>query len=131
MSGESNDTNADRRTPNPPFGYVCECEHTQEQQIRIVAEFFANRIKPARIAYRTGIDVQFVKQLIDGKLYPQHFKQLLAYYRRNRRTQRLNASMKYSGSQRFELQKQIEAEYVANREPDEPKPRVIKTLHRR
>lgn len=131
MSGENNKPRSESRTPNPPFGYIRDCDYTEEQQIRIVAEFHANRIKPTRIAYRTGIDIQFVKQLLGGELHPQLFKRLLAGYRRSRRSQRLNASMKYSGAERFELQKQIEDEYAAHHEPQAPKPRVIKTLHRR
>lgn len=131
MKGVENNSENDKRTPNPPFGYCRECEHSQEQQIRIVAEFHANRIKPKRIAYRTGIDIQFVQQLIDGQHHPQHFKQLVAQFRRNRRAQRLSASKKYSGTERFELETQIEQEYLANSEPDTPRPRVIKTLRRR
>jgi DNA-binding transcriptional regulator LsrR (DeoR family) len=57
----------DKRTPSPPYGYSRECTHNREQQIHIVAEFHAHKIQPNRIAYRVGIDIAFIEELIESK----------------------------------------------------------------
>ena len=120
----------DKRTPSPPFGYSRLCLYTEDQQIAIVAEFHANRIKPNRIAYRTGIDIAFVQQLITGECYPAVFKRLLVQYRRGRRAQRVNSALKLNGCARFELQAEAEKEYQATVESEGPSHRIIKTLSR-
>jgi len=102
----------DTRTPSPPYGYSCECTHTREQQVRIVAEFHAHKIRPSRIAYRIGIDIAFIEELIAGETEPELFAQLVNYYRGKRRQDRLRESGKRSGIARYELQQKIEREFV-------------------
>ncbi len=101
----------DLRKPSPPFGYSRVCTYTLEQQIDIVALFHANRIKPARIAYRVGIDLDLIETLIDGSGHKKQFKFLLAKHRRDRRNQRMNASKKIIGIRQAELQVEIEQEF--------------------
>jgi hypothetical protein len=67
----------DYRTPSPPYGYSRECTHTREQQMHIVAEFHAHKIRPSRIAYRIGIDIAFIEALIAGETEPEQFAQLV------------------------------------------------------
>jgi hypothetical protein len=107
---DSGDHCQDVRSPSPPYGYSKVCDYSEQQQIHLVAEFHAHRISPARIAYRTGIDIAFVRDLLSGEAYPKMFKVLLAQYRRNRRDQRLQQSLKLKGSARYHLQQGIEAD---------------------
>ena len=107
----SNTTATDPRTPSPPYGYSRECTYSLEQQVAIVAEFHANKIRPSRIAYRVGIDIDLVEKLIAGEAYQETFAALVARYRRNRRSQRLQDSRKLSGVAQSELQQIIELEY--------------------
>ncbi len=102
---------ADPRTPSPPYGYSCECRHSREQQIHIVAEFHANKIRPSRIAYRVGIDIAFIEQLIAGEVEAERFPRLVAHYRRQRYQQRMRESRGARGAALYELQQQIEREY--------------------
>ena len=102
---------ADSRTPSPPYGYSCECTHSREQQIRIVAEFHAHKIRPSRIAYRVGIDIAFIEELIAGEIEAELFPRLVAYYRRQRYQQRMTESTSRRGVARYEMQQQIEREY--------------------
>lgn len=102
---------ADTRTPSPPWGYSRECHFSREQQLHIVAEFHAHRIRPSRIAYRVGIDIAFIEALIAGELEPERFPRLVAYYRRNRYQQRLQESQHLQGVRRFELQQRIESDF--------------------
>jgi hypothetical protein len=101
----------DTRTPSPPYGYSRACEYPLEQQIRIVAEFYVHRIRPSRIAYRMGIDIDLVEKLIAGEAHQAVFREMVDYYRRNRRSQRLQQSRKIKGSAQVELQVQIEREF--------------------
>lgn len=102
---------ADTRTPSPPWGYSRECHFSREQQLHIVAEFHAHRIRPSRIAYRVGIDIAFIEALIAGELEPERFPRLVARYRSNRYRQRLKESQRHQGVTRFELQQRIEADF--------------------
>lgn len=102
---------ADTRTPSPPWGYSRECHFSREQQLHIVAEFHAHRIRPSRIAYRVGIDIAFIEALIAGELEAERFPRLVAYYRRNRYQQRLQESQRLQGGRRFELQQRIEEDF--------------------
>ncbi|MEY3008028.1 MAG: hypothetical protein RI942_2370 [Pseudomonadota bacterium] len=101
---------AEQRTPSPPFGYSRECDYSHDEQVRIVALYAANRIRPPRIAYREGIDIALVEALIAGEAEQDRFQRWLAYYRKQRRQERLNATKKMAGSARFELESRIEAE---------------------
>jgi len=106
----------DTRTPSPPYGYSRECTHSREQQIRIVAEFHAHKIRPSRIAYRVGIDIAFIEELIAGETESERFTQLVDFYRRGRYQQRLRDATRRSGVARYELQQKIEREYLQERD---------------
>jgi hypothetical protein len=102
----------DTRTPSPPYGYSRECDYPLEQQIRIVAEFYAHNIRPSRIAYRMGIDIDLVEKLIAGEIHQAAFSELVIYYRKHRRNQRLKDTQHLKGSERFEQQVRIEKEFA-------------------
>lgn len=106
----------DTRTPSPPYGYSRECTHSREQQIRIVAEFHAHKIRPSRIAYRVGIDIAFIEELIAGETEQEHFAELVKHYRKGRYQQRLKDSTRRTGIARYELQQTIEREYLQERD---------------
>ncbi len=107
----SDSTAPDSRTPSPPYGYSRKCDYPLEQQIRIVAEFYAHKIRPSRIAYRMGIDIALIEELIAGERQPEYFEQLVRRYRRARYQQRLADSNKKSGVSRYEAQQNIEREF--------------------
>lgn len=107
----SDTNNSDTRTPSPPYGYSRECTHSREQQIHIVAEFHAHKIRPSRIAYRVGIDIALIEELIAGEVEAERFPKLVAYYRGQRYRQRLRDSSGRKGIARYELQQQIEHEF--------------------
>ena len=102
----------DNRTPSPPYGYSRECNHSREEQIHIVAEFHAHKIRPSRIAYRVGIDIAFIEALIAGETEADRFPGLVAHYRRQRYQQRMRDSGSRRGIARYELQQQIEREFT-------------------
>ena len=104
----------DTRTPSPPFGYSRVCAYPLEQQVRIVAEFYVHKIRPSRIAYRMGIDIDLIEKLIAGESHQDAFKEMVNYYRKNRRSQRLQQSQKIRGSAQVELQEEIEREFSEN-----------------
>jgi hypothetical protein len=105
------DAKPDTRTPSPPYGYSRECHYPLEQQIRIVAEFYVHNIRPSRIAYRMGIDIDLVEKLIAGEAHREVFSEMVAYYRKHRRNQRLSEAQQLKGSARVEQQARIEREY--------------------
>jgi len=109
MSTET--TNSDTRTPSLPYGYSRECTHSREEQIHIVAEFHAHKIRPSRIAYRVGIDIAFIEELIAGEIEAERFPRLVAHYRRQRYQQRLRDSTTRRGIAQYELQQRIEREF--------------------
>jgi len=47
--------------------------------VHIVAEFHAHKIRPSRIAYRVGIDIAFIEELIAGEVEAEHFPRLVAH----------------------------------------------------
>jgi hypothetical protein len=102
---------SDTRTPSPPYGYSRECLHSREQQVHIVAEFHAHKIRPSRIAYRVGIDIAFIEALIAGEMEAERFPRLVAHYRRQRYGQRMRDAGAGKGVGRYELQQQIEREF--------------------
>lgn len=109
MSTES--TNSDTRTPSPPYGYSRNCTHPRQEQVHIVAEFHAHKIRPSRIAYRVGIDIAFIEELIAGEIEGEHFPRLVAHYRKKRYQQRLQDSTASKGIVQYELQQKIEHEF--------------------
>jgi hypothetical protein len=108
MSPSSTDT----RTPSPPYGYSRECHYPLAQQIRIVAEFYVHNIRPSRIAYRMGIDIDLIDRLIAGEIHRELFSEAVAHFRKHRRNQRLRESQRLKGSARVELQNRIEKDYI-------------------
>ena len=110
----NSDTGSDTRTPSPPYGYSRDCEYPLEQQIRIVAEFYVHRIRPSRIAYRMGIDIALVEKLIAGEAHQEAFTEMVNYYRKHRRNERLRESLHQKGTARVELQAEIEREFSEN-----------------
>lgn len=114
MSELKSSTSLDTRKPSPPFGYSCECSHSLQEQLHIVAEFYVHKIPANRIAYRIGIDLALIEDLLAGRAHPKLFKALLAHYRKNRRAQRLKDSTKIKGIAQAEQQEQIEKEYLAS-----------------
>ena len=106
------DASTDTRTPSPPYGYSRECTHSREQQIHIVAEFHAHKIRPSRIAYRVGIDIAFIEELIAGEIEAERFPRLVAQYRRKRYQQRMSDSGTRRGVARYELEQRIEQEFT-------------------
>ncbi len=101
----------DDRTPSPPYGYSRVCEYSREQQIHIVAEFHANKIRPSRIAYRVGIDIAFIEELIAGEVEAERFPRLVAHYRRQRYQQRMDSARRKRGGAQYEAQQRIEKEF--------------------
>ncbi len=79
--------------------------------MHIVAEFHAHKIRPSRIAYRVGIDIAFIEELIAGEAEPEWFAQLVRHYRSRRRQERLRSATRERGGVRYELQQRIEREY--------------------
>ena len=108
---QNTETSGDSRTPSPPYGYSRECTHSREEQIHIVAEFHAHKIRPSRIAYRVGIDIAFIEELIAGETEAERFPRLVAYYRGQRYKQRMRDSGARKGIARYEQQQKIEHEF--------------------
>lgn len=95
------------------LGYSKPCPYKPEQQIHLVAEYYANRIKPERIAYRTGIDIKLVTSLVNGELRPDYFNRLLQFYRRRRRNNTIRKARQLPiGTERIEAEAIIEKEYL-------------------
>ena len=102
----------DNRAPSPPLGYSCQCDFSREKQTHIVALFHAYKIRPSRIAYRTGIDIALIEALIAGEEDLTLFSLLVASYRKNRYKKELDQADKLAGGSRFERQRLIEQEYI-------------------
>jgi len=108
---KSNQLTSDSRTPSPPYGYSRECIHDREGQIHIVAEFHAHKIQPARIAYRVGIDIAFIEELIAGESEAGRFDRLVTHYRKKRFSRRMKSSKAKKGGVQYELQQKISREF--------------------
>ncbi len=100
-----------KRAPNPPLGYSRECQLTEAKQIRLVAEFHANRIRPSRIAYRLGIDIALIEALLNGEYQAAFFAEQLAFAQKRRRDSRLKSSAKLRGQAAYEARKNAERDY--------------------
>jgi hypothetical protein len=85
-----------------------------KEQIDVVAEFYAHKIPPLRIAYRTGVDIELVTQLVTGSSHQRLFNRLLARHKKARRDQRLKKSLRHKGIAQATLQDKIEQEYQAS-----------------
>ena len=110
------DNAGDTRTPSPPYGYSRPCTLDREAQVRVVAQFHANHIRPNRIAFRMGIDIAFIEALIAGETEVERFAALVERFRRQRYRERMSESAAQRGSRRFELQQRIERDYIQERE---------------
>ena len=108
---KSNQLTGDSRTPSPPYGYSRQCIHDREGQIHIVAEFHAHKIQPARIAYRVGIDIAFIEELIAGETEAGRFDRLVTHYRKKRFASRMKNSKVKKGGVQYELQQKISREF--------------------
>lgn len=102
----------DSRTPSPPYGYSRVCTHSREEQLHIVAQFHAHKIRPSRIAYRVGIDIAFIEALIAGETEQERFPRLVARYRKQRFQQRMMDSSVSKGAARYEMEQRIEKEFM-------------------
>jgi len=94
--------------------YAKTSSKTLQQQIDVVAQFHAYKIRPDRIAYRTGIAIELVTGLIDGELHQRLFKAQLASHRKSRRDQQLQKSRRIKGIAQAELQDRIEKDYISS-----------------
>ncbi|MCP3908538.1 MAG: hypothetical protein GY712_11040 [Oceanicoccus sp.] len=99
---------------NNKGSYAKVSEKSLRQQIDVVAEFHAYKIHPQRIAYRTGIEMDLVTELISGDCHQRLFKSLVARHRKSRRDQRLQKAFRKKGIAQAELQDKIEQEYEAS-----------------
>ncbi len=108
---DTNKITAPSRTPSPPYGYSRECSHDKERQIHIVAEFHAHKIQPARIAYRIGIDIAFIEELIAGEAEAGRFERLVRHYRKQRFASRMTDSKVKKGGAQYELQQKIARDF--------------------
>ena len=84
---------------------------TLQQQIDVVAEFHAHKISPERIAFRTGVNLELVNQLLNGDVHQRLFAHLMIRHRKSRRDQRLKKSLRLKGIGQATLQDEIELEY--------------------
>ena len=100
-----------QRAPNPPLGYSRDCTLTEAKQIRLVAEFHANRIRPSRIAFRLGIDIALVDALIAGDYQPSLFARQLAAAQKRRRDVRVRSSERLSGQAAYEARRKAQRDY--------------------
>lgn len=114
---DTSPSGADSRTPSPPFGYSRPCTLNREEQIAVVAQFHANKIRPNRIAYRMGVDIALVEALIAGEEEAERFPALVEHYRKQRYRDRMRASSTKRGTGRYELQQQIEKEFQHESQP--------------
>ena len=102
------------RAPNPPLGYSRDCELSEAKQIRLVAEFHANRIRPSRIAYRLGIDIALIDALLAGAYQASFFAQQLAAAQRRRRDLRVRSSERLRGQAAYEIRAKAQRDYDAS-----------------
>ena len=99
-----------KRAPNP-LGYSRECRLTEAKQIRLVAEFNENRIRPSRIAYRLGIDIALIEALLTGEYQAAFFSEQLAAAQKRRRDLRVKSSARLRGQAAYEARKTAERDY--------------------
>jgi hypothetical protein len=76
-----------------------------------VAEFHAHKIRPSRIAYRMGIDIAFIEELIAGESEAERFEELVKFYRRQRYQDRLQHTGRHTGVRRYEQEQRIQREF--------------------
>ena len=108
------DRPASQRASNPPLGYSKECHLTEAKQIRLVAEFHANRIRPSRIAYRLGIDIALIDALIGGDYQPQFFNEQLVLAQKRRRDHRIRSSERLRGQAAYEIRAKAQRDFDAS-----------------
>lgn len=94
--------------------YAKRCDKPEKQQVDVVAQFHAHKITPVRIAYRTGIALEFVESLIAGESHPRLFKFRLDSHKKARRQQRLKKSLRLKGTRQLEQQTKIERDFIVD-----------------
>ena len=105
---------SNNRAPNPPLGYSRDCDCSEAKQICLVAEFHANRIRPSRIAYRTGIDIALIDALLAGECQASFFIEQLAAAQRRRRDLRMRSSDRLRGQAAYEARVKAQRDYDAS-----------------
>ena len=103
-----------QRASNQPLGYSKECNLTEAKQIRLVAEFHANRIRPSRIAFRLGIDIALIDELIAGDYQPQFFNEQLVLAQKRRRDYRVRSSERLRGQAAYEIRAKAQRDFDAS-----------------
>ncbi len=93
----------DKRRPNPPIGYSRRCRLSLEQQVSLVAEFHANKIRPSRIAYRLGIDIAIVESWLAGEKDRDLFFDSFSYHKKRRYRQQLTVADGLRGQRAYDL----------------------------
>ena len=93
----------DDRRPNTPIGYSQDCHFTREEQLSLVAEFYVNKIRPSRIAYRLGIDIDSVEAWLSGERDQDRFSEYLSLHRRLRYQAQIERANRHRGQQAYEL----------------------------
>ena len=101
---------AENRSPNPPIGYACDCTLPPAHQIDLVAEFYVNRIRPSRIAYRLGIDLAQVEAWLSGEQDSDRFQELIRRHRRRKYQIQLRRAERFCGQQSYEMRLAAERE---------------------
>jgi hypothetical protein len=87
---------------------------TEAKQIRLVAEFHANRIRPSRIAFRLGIDIALIDALIAGDYQPQFFNEQLVLAQKRRRDHRVRSSERLRGQAAYEIRAKAQRDFDAS-----------------
>jgi hypothetical protein len=87
---------------------------TEAKQIRLVAEFHANRIRPSRIAFRLGIDIALIDALIAGDYQPQFFNEQLELAQKRRRDHRVRSSERLRGQAAYEIRAKAQRDFDAS-----------------
>lgn len=94
-----------------PLEYAKITNKTLRDQIDVVAEFHAHKIHPKRIAFRTGVNLELVQELVNGESHQRIFKALVAFHRRARRDQLMKKSLRKQGIAQAEVQEKIEQDF--------------------
>lgn len=102
-SGKSAMSHLDTRRPNPPMGYACECHLPRSQQMALVAEFHVHRIRPSRIAFRLGIDIEQVEAWLTGEQDGDQFRQLMLVHRQRKYQAQLRRADRMRGQRAYDM----------------------------
>lgn len=84
-----------------------QCDKPLLEQVQLVAEFHAHKIKPERISYRTGVSLELINNLLAGRSHARFFAHCLKVSRQNYRQQRLRQAARKTGAERLYLERQF------------------------